>query len=102
MRLPQEDCCQALFVPPARKYETDGGPGIRKISDFHKGSDTPEDDQAIFFKAQIVFWLLAATDGHAKISAFIWRQADVFILPRFTSSFRPNRAWTLDRSAKTK
>jgi serine/threonine-protein kinase HipA len=66
LRLPQEDCCQALSVPPARKYEADGGPGIRKISDFLKGSDTPEVDQAAFFKAQIVFWLIAATDGHAK------------------------------------
>lgn len=66
LRIPQEDCCQALSVPPARKYEADGGPGIRKISNFLKGSDTPEGDQAIFFKAQIVFWLLAATDGHAK------------------------------------
>jgi serine/threonine-protein kinase HipA len=66
LRLPQEDCCQALSVPPSRKYESDGGPGIRKISDFLKGSDTPENDQAAFFKAQIVFWLLAATDGHAK------------------------------------
>lgn len=66
LRVPQEDCCQALSVPPARKYESDGGPGIRKISDFLKGSDTPEADQAAFFKAQIVFWLLAATDGHAK------------------------------------
>ncbi|WP_345944125.1 MULTISPECIES: HipA domain-containing protein [unclassified Bradyrhizobium] len=50
LRPPQEDCCQALSVPPARKYESDGGPGIRKISDFLKGSDTPEDDQAIFFQ----------------------------------------------------
>lgn len=24
LRLPQEDCCQALSVPPTRKYETDG------------------------------------------------------------------------------
>jgi serine/threonine protein kinase HipA of HipAB toxin-antitoxin module len=66
LRLPQEDCCQALSVPPARKYESDGGPGVRKISDFLKGSDTPERDQEAFFKAQIVFWLLAATDGHTK------------------------------------
>ncbi|WP_316166715.1 MULTISPECIES: type II toxin-antitoxin system HipA family toxin [unclassified Bradyrhizobium] len=66
LRVPQEDCCQALSVPPSRKYESEGGPGIRKISDFLKGSDTPEGDQATFFKAQIVFWLLAATDGHAK------------------------------------
>lgn len=66
LRLPQEDCCQALSVPPSRKYESEGGPGIRKISDFLKGSDTPDADQSAFFKAQIVFWLLAATDGHAK------------------------------------
>jgi serine/threonine-protein kinase HipA len=31
LRLPQEDCCQALSVPPPRKYEPDGGPGIRNI-----------------------------------------------------------------------
>jgi len=66
LRLPQEDCCQALSVPPARKYESDGGPGIRKILEFLKGSDTPDIDQRIFFKAQILFWLLGATDGHAK------------------------------------
>jgi serine/threonine-protein kinase HipA len=66
LRLPQEDCCQALSVAPSRKYESDGGPGILKIADFLKGSDTPDTDQRIFFKAQIVFWLLGATDGHAK------------------------------------
>jgi serine/threonine-protein kinase HipA len=66
LRLPQEDCCQALSVPPSGKYESDGGPGIRKIAEFLKGSDTPDADQRTFFKAQIVFWLLGATDGHAK------------------------------------
>jgi serine/threonine-protein kinase HipA len=66
LRLPQEDCCQALSVPPSRKYESDGGPGIRDIYDLLKGSDSPEEDQKTLFKAQIVFWLLGATDGHAK------------------------------------
>jgi serine/threonine-protein kinase HipA len=66
LRLPQEDCCQALSVPPTRKYESDGGPGIRKIVEFLKASDTPDIDQMTFFRAQIVFWLLGATDGHAK------------------------------------
>ncbi len=66
LRIPQEDCCQALGVPPTRKYEAEGGPGIRTIMDLLKGSDTPASDQRRFFKAQIVFWLLAATDGHAK------------------------------------
>jgi serine/threonine-protein kinase HipA len=66
LRLPQEDCCQALSVPPARKYESDGGPGIRDLAELLKGSDAPDLDRKILFKAQIVFWLLGATDGHAK------------------------------------
>ncbi len=66
LRLPQEDCCQALSVPPNLKYESDGGPGIRDIAELLKGSDTPEEDRRSLFKAQLVFWLLGATDGHAK------------------------------------
>lgn len=66
IRLPQEDCCQALSVAPTRKYESEGGPGISEIYELLKGSDTPEADQKILFKAQIAFWLLGATDGHAK------------------------------------
>jgi serine/threonine-protein kinase HipA len=74
LRLPQEDCCQALSVPPPRKYEPDGGPGMRQILDLLKASDEPEADQRVFLKAQIVFWLLGATDGHAK-------NFSVFLLP---------------------
>ncbi len=73
LRRPQEDCCQALSVPPVRKYQTEGGPGIRRILQFLKASDNPEDDQRLFIKAQIVFWLLGATDGHAKnFSIFLY------------------------------
>jgi serine/threonine-protein kinase HipA len=66
LRLPQEDCCQSLSVLPTRKYESDGGPGMGAILELLKGSDDPEADRRFFLKAQIVFWLLGATDGHAK------------------------------------
>lgn len=66
LRIPQEDMCQALSVPPSRKYESEGGPGIPRIAELLKGSDTPEQDRLMFLKAQVVFWLLAAIDGHAK------------------------------------
>ncbi len=66
LRLPQEDCCQALSVPPTLKYDSDGGPGMADILALLKASDEPEADQRMFIKAQIVFWLLGATDGHAK------------------------------------
>jgi serine/threonine-protein kinase HipA len=66
LRLPQEDCCQALSVPPTRKYQADGGPRLVDVLDLLKGSDTPAQDQLTVLKAQILFWLIGATDGHAK------------------------------------
>ncbi len=66
LRLPQEDCCQALSVPSSLKYDSDGGPGMARILDMLRGSDEPAADQRMFVKAQIAFWLLGATDGHAK------------------------------------
>lgn len=72
IRLPQEDLCQATGVPPKAKYETDGGPGMDRIFDVLDGSMTREQDRRTFFKAQLVFWMLCATDGHAKnFSLFI-------------------------------
>jgi len=66
MRLPQEDCCQALSVACTRKYQPDGGPSIIQIAGLLKSSDNPEEDIAAFMRANVIFWLLGATDGHAK------------------------------------
>jgi len=66
LRLPQEDMCQAMGVSPDVKYQSDGGPSMADILTFLRGSDTPTKDQTNFLKANIVFWLLGATDGHAK------------------------------------
>ncbi|ALB68994.1 HipA protein [Cronobacter dublinensis 1210] len=66
LRLPQEDMCQALGVSPLRKYQSDGGPGIGDIMTILSRSEQARADRATFFRAQIVFWILAATDGHAK------------------------------------
>lgn len=66
VRLPQEDFCQATGTSPLKKYQADGGPGITKIMQILLKSDAPDADCSHFFKTQIVFWLLAATDGHAK------------------------------------
>jgi serine/threonine-protein kinase HipA len=66
LRVPQEDFCQALSCPPSRKYQDQGGPGIGHILGLLKAGDTPADDQKKFLKGQILFWLIGATDGHAK------------------------------------
>lgn len=72
MRLPQEDMCQALGISPNIKYESDGGPGIELIMRFLLQSRESKHDRAHFYKSQVLFWLLAAIDGHAKnFSIFI-------------------------------
>jgi|SRR5476651_968942 len=80
MRLPQEDFCQVLNVPSARKYESDGGPGISDIMAVLLGSDNVEQDRETFMRCQVLFWLLAASDGHAK---------------NFSVYIRPNGGYTL-------
>jgi serine/threonine-protein kinase HipA len=74
IRLPQEDMCQALNVPPSLKYENRGGPGISSVMALLLGSDNAVGDRYLFFKTQILFWLLAAIDGHAK-------NFSIFLLP---------------------
>lgn len=72
LRLPQEDFCQATGKPQDKKYERDGGPGIVEIMGILRNSVTADEDRIIFFKSQLLFWLLAAPDGHAKnFSIFI-------------------------------
>lgn len=66
VRLPQEDMCQATGTSPLRKYQPDGGPGIAHIMEVLLGSDNAAQDRNNLFKTQIIFWLLAATDGHGK------------------------------------
>lgn len=72
MRLPQEDMCQALGYSPNLKYESDGGPGVVEIMRLLRQSREAKADRERFFQSLVLFWLLAAIDGHAKnFSLFI-------------------------------
>ena len=66
LRLPQEDFCQVSGTAPHRKYESDGGPGIADIARVLAGSVNAPADLRNFLKTQLLFWMLAAPDGHAK------------------------------------
>ena len=66
MRLPQEDFCQALGVPAHLKYESDGGPGLADLAAVLRGSARAGEDLTTLLTRQILFWLMAAPDGHAK------------------------------------
>ena len=66
VRLPQEDMCQATGNPPWMKYESDGGPGMDAIFKLLRNSSERGHDLLVFFQTQVLFWMLCATDGHAK------------------------------------
>ncbi len=77
LRLPQEDCCQALSVVPSRKYQSDGGPGIETILQLLRGSDTPTADQQSFLKAVSPFGCWAQQMDTPKTSACFYYPAVV-------------------------
>ncbi len=84
LRLPQEDFCQATGTPPDRKYEADGGPGIATIMRILLGAREPFRDRQRFMKSQLLFWLLAAPDGHAKnFSLFLGRGGRFGLTPLY-------------------
>lgn len=74
MRRPQEDYCQVFNVPSALKYENQGGPGIEQIMNHLLDSRNAAQDRVDFMKVQVLFWLMGASDGHAK-------NFSIFILP---------------------
>jgi len=84
VRLPQEDFCQIIGTPSSGKYESDGGPGIETIMCLLLGSQEAAKDRKSFFTAQVLFWLLAAPDGHAKnYSIFIERGGRFRLTPLY-------------------
>lgn len=66
LRLMQEDFAQATGTSWHQKYQADGGPGLDQIGEILQRSAEKRGDLETLFKAQIIFFLLAATDGHAK------------------------------------
>jgi len=66
-RIHQEDICQALAIPPTRKYESEGGPGVRQTVELLRTYSTKsEEDIETFLDAVALNWLIAGTDAHAK------------------------------------
>jgi serine/threonine-protein kinase HipA len=79
-RLPQEDFCQALGIAPDRKYQSDGGASVQDCLQVLAASEAADADRAVFALAQLAFWLLAATDGHAKNFSLHLRRGGRFAL----------------------
>ena len=99
-RIHQEDMCQALGLHPTRKYESDGGPGVRKIGELLRNqSSSPDEDVQSLVDAVAFNWLIAGTDAHAKnYSLLLGKGAGVRLAPIYDlASILPYRAVDLQR-----
>jgi len=85
MRVHQEDLCQAMGLSPAKKYQSDGGPGARAIVELlraHSGS--ADADVTAFTNALAFSWLSANTDAHTKnYSLLISARGNVRLAPLY-------------------
>ena len=84
-RVHQEDMCQALGLPPTRKYQNEGGPGIREIVELLKTYSTSAAEDVGTFLDSISFnWLIAGTDAHAKnYAALIGSEGRIRLAPLY-------------------
>lgn len=72
LRVHQEDFCQALRVHSAKKYESQGGPGVGQIVELLRTrSSEPTEDIDSFLDSVIFNWIIAGTDAHAKNYALL-------------------------------
>jgi len=67
LRVHQEDLCQALGLPPTRKYQSEGGPTPAAATALLRShSGRPAEDVASLVDALAFNWLIGGTDGHGK------------------------------------
>ncbi|MFM8878139.1 MAG: HipA domain-containing protein [Verrucomicrobiota bacterium] len=58
--------------------------GMMRIMELLRGSDRADADRRDFLRTQVLFWLLAAIDGHAKkFSIFILARGTYHLTPRY-------------------
>ncbi|UFW51166.1 MULTISPECIES: type II toxin-antitoxin system HipA family toxin [Bradyrhizobium] len=67
IRVHQEDICQAMGIPPTKKYQNEGGPtsadGIELLRTYSTDRDA---DLETFVSALGFNWLIGGSDAHAK------------------------------------
>ncbi|WP_349826828.1 HipA domain-containing protein [Brevibacterium litoralis] len=86
-RLHQEDMCQALSVPPQKKYQhRDGGTGVAHVSALLRSLPLPGDRVAAgraFFRAFVFNVVAGCTDAHAKNYSLLLDGRSVRLAPLY-------------------
>lgn len=74
-RLHQVDMCQTAGILPGNKYECDGGPGVRDVSDMiARYSSSPGEDLKEFRRMLVFNFLSGNADAHAKNFSLLYSE----------------------------
>jgi serine/threonine-protein kinase HipA len=81
-RIHQEDFCQALGFPSGKKYQGDGGPGLRNCYQaITQYSDRKVPDALSFLQWTVFNYLIGNADAHAKNLSFLHKNGRVTLAP---------------------
>lgn len=81
-RLHQEDFCQALAIPPERKYAAEGGPTFKTSFDLLRRATTvPAVSVLAFLDAAIFNLIVGNADAHGKNFSLLYEAGTVTLAP---------------------
>jgi serine/threonine-protein kinase HipA len=106
-RLHQEDFCQALGIPPERKYAAEGGPTFKIAFDLlRRATVVPAVSVLAFLDAAIFNLIVGNADAHGKNFSLLYQAAGVTLAPFYDllstivyPSLSPNLAMKIAKRA---
>lgn len=83
-RLHQEDFCQALGVAPELKYQSEGGPGLKRCFELVRSvSSVPAVDLLRLFDAVVFNYLIGNSDAHGKNFSLLYDGREIRLAPLY-------------------
>jgi serine/threonine-protein kinase HipA len=83
-RLHQEDVCQALGIPSDRKYQSEGGPGVREtVALIRKATAIPARELPRLWEALVFNWLIGNCDAHGKNYSLLYDSGAPTLAPLY-------------------
>ncbi|MCX6967647.1 MAG: type II toxin-antitoxin system HipA family toxin, partial [Verrucomicrobia bacterium] len=83
-RIHQEDFCQALGVAPEMKYQSEGGPGLKRCFELVRSvSSAPAVDLLRLFDAVLFNYLIGNGDAHGKNFSLLYDGGEIRLAPLY-------------------
>ncbi len=82
-RVHQEDFCQALAIPPERKYQGEGGPSLAQCFGLLDACARPALDRLELLRRVLFNFLIGNADAHGKNFALLHRRGGPVLAPAY-------------------